>query len=118
MEEEEDSRGRGGTKEDGMQWVNLLRISLPHEQRRKVGGGGHTKGDETGEEGEGSTEGGVHSLTIWIYCFRNGGEGWRTGGGERGEDGEGGVTPSVSLVNPKAETLPDLPPMEVIFNYE
>lgn len=29
-----------------MQRVNLLRIPLPHEQRRKVGGEGHTKGDE------------------------------------------------------------------------
>lgn len=44
--EEEDSGGRGDTKEDGMQRVNLLRIPLPHEQRRKVGGEGHTKGDE------------------------------------------------------------------------
>lgn len=41
-EEEEDSGGRGGTKEDGMQRVNLLRIPLPHEQRSKSGrwGGG------------------------------------------------------------------------------
>lgn len=60
---------------------------------------------------------GGHSLTIWIYCFRDGGEGWKTGGGERVEDGEGGVTPSMSLVNPKAATVQDLPPMKVIFNH-
>lgn len=54
---EEDSGGRGGTKEDGMQWVNLLRIPLPHEQRRKVGGGGHTKGDERVRRGRGVQRG-------------------------------------------------------------
>lgn len=78
-------RRRGGTKEDGMQRVNLLRLPLPHEQRRKVGGGGAHKGWQEGEEGEG----GVNSLTIWIYCFTNGGEGmenWRKGE----DDGEGG----------------------------
>ena len=38
-----DSGGRGDTKEAGMQRVNLLRIPLPREQRRKVGGGGTQK---------------------------------------------------------------------------
>lgn len=53
-EEEEDSGGRGGTKEDGMQRVNLLRIPLPHEQRSKSGRwGGHTKGDERVRRGRG-----------------------------------------------------------------
>lgn len=56
-EEEQDSGGKGGTKEDGMQWVNLLRIPLPHEQKSKSGrcGGAH-KGWREGEEGEGSSE--------------------------------------------------------------
>lgn len=102
-----------------MQRVNLLRILLPREQRRKVGGGGRTKGDERvrRRRGRGSAEGGVHSLTIWIYCFRNRGEAWRTGGGERAEAGEGGAVPSVSLVKPKAERQPDPPPTEVTFNH-
>lgn len=81
------------------------------EQSRRWGA---HKGWQEGEEGEGSIEGGVHSLTIWIYCFTNGGEGWRTRGGERVEDAKVGVMPSSSLVNPKAETLPDLTPKEVI----
>lgn len=52
-EREEDSGGRGDTKEAGMQRVNLLRLPLPREQRRKVGGGGHTKGDEGVRRGRG-----------------------------------------------------------------
>lgn len=52
-----------------------------------MGGGGATKVDERVRRGKG---GGVHSLTIWIYCFRIGGEGWRAGGGERREDRKGG----------------------------
>lgn len=40
-----------------MQRVNLLRIPLPHEQRRKVGGGGHTKGDERVRRGRGVQRG-------------------------------------------------------------
>lgn len=43
-------------------------------------------------------------------------KGWRTGGGEK--TGREGVTPSVSLVNTKAETLLNLPPTEVTLNEE
>lgn len=49
----EEEREEGDTKEDGMQRVNLLRIPLLHEQRRKVGGWGHTKGDERVRRGRG-----------------------------------------------------------------
>lgn len=71
-----------------MQRVNLPRIPLPCEQRGKKWEVGATKVDERVRRGKG--EGGVHSLTIWIYCFRIGGEGWRAGGGERREDRKGG----------------------------
>lgn len=58
-----------------MQWVNLLRILFPNEQRSKSGrlrGGRHTKGDEGGGEGEGrAKKGRFHSPAIWIYCFRD-----------------------------------------------
>lgn len=108
---EEDSGGRGCTKEDGMQWVNLLRIPLPCEQRRKPGRwwGSHTKGDERVRRGRGvlkqrdrGERGGVHSLNHLDLLFqepRGWRDGWTGGGG-----GWGGVTPLVSLVNPMAET--------------
>lgn len=100
-----------------MQRVNLLRIPLPCEQRSKVGGGGHTKGDKRVRGGR-EYRRGVHSLTIWIYCFTNGDEGWWARGGERAEDAEVRVMPSSSLVNRKAETLPDPTPKEVVFTHE
>lgn len=86
--------------------------------KEQSGRWGAHKGWQEVEEREGSIEGGVHSLTIWIYCFTNGDEGWWARGGERAEDAEVRVMPSLSLVNRKAETLPDPTPKEVIFTHE
>lgn len=40
---EEDGGWTSDTKEAGMQRVNLLRVPLPCEQRRKMGGGGRQR---------------------------------------------------------------------------
>lgn len=80
----------GGCTQRKLECKGLIyQESLSHVNKgEKSGRWGGYKGWREGEEGEG--RGGVHSLTIWIYCFRIGGEGWRAGGGERREDRKGG----------------------------
>lgn len=94
-----------------MQRVNLLRILFPNEQRSKSGrwrggtqrvmGGGGRGGQRTGDsipQPSGSIVSGM--------------------GGDEGTElkGRGGVTPRVSLINPKAEAHKPLPPQEVIYH--
>lgn len=81
-----------------------------------MGGGGATKVDERVRRGKG---GGGPFPNHLDLLFQN--RGVKVGELEEGrgeKTGREGVTPSVSLVNPKGETLSDLPPLRVTLNHE
>lgn len=104
QEGEEEDRRRGDTKEPGMQRVNLLRIPLPCEQRRKVGRGGHTKGDKGVSRGRGA--GGRPFPNHLDLLFQE--QGWRMlnwaeGTGQKTWR-EGSAPQRARQVNPKPES--------------
>lgn len=83
-------RWGGDTKEAGMQRVNLLKSPPVWTKGVKSGGGGTHTHKGWGEGEGGGAKMGVHSPTIWIYCFRNDSEGdWEQEEGTRRRERRG-----------------------------